>query len=114
MGKSFIAFFIIGLIVVEALCNTLYINEEDYDPACASIAYFVVGILIALLPLVRVKPDTEWYIPSWVVRGVKILGLSLIGLFLYVEAMEVFAEVPVDYRWAYLLPIMKIMCLRLV
>ena len=114
MGKSFIAFLIIGLIVVETLCNTLYINEEDYDPACASITYFVVGIFIALLPLIRVKPDTEWYIPTWVVRGVKILGLSLIGWFLYVEATKVFAKVPVDYRWADMLPIMKIMCERLV
>ena len=114
MGKSLIAFCILGLIVVEALCNTLYINEEGYDPACASITYFVVGIFIALLPLIRVRPDTEWYIPTGVVRGVKILGLSLIALFLYVEAKEVFAKVPVDYRWADMLPIMKIMCQRLV
>ncbi|MBX2871678.1 MAG: hypothetical protein KTR30_06255 [Saprospiraceae bacterium] len=114
MGKSFIAFCIIGLIVVETLSNTLYINEEDYDPACASITYFVVGILIALLPLLKVKSDMKWYISAKVIWGVKILGLSLIGLFLFIEAKEVFAKVPVDYRWADMLPIMKIMCQRLV
>lgn len=114
MGKSFIAFCIIVLIAVEALCNTLWINEEGYDLACASISYFVVGILIALLPLIRVKPDTEWYISARVVQGVKLLGLFLIGWFLYVETKDVFAKVPVDYHWADMLPIMKIMCQRLV
>ena len=114
MGKPLIAFFIVGLIVVEALSNTVFINTEEYDPACASIAYFVAGLCIALLPLIRVKPNTRWYISAWVVKGIKMLGLLLIGLFLFVEAKDVFAKVPVDYHWADMLPIMKIMCQRLV
>lgn len=114
MGKSIIAFIIIALVVVETLCNTLFINEEEYDLACTSITYFAAGILIALLPLIRVKPDTHWTIPSWVLY----LVLAVVGIwgcfFLVEEARIVFEKVPVDYRWADMLPIMKIMCRRLV
>ena len=114
MGKSIIAFIIIGLVIVEALCNTLWINEKIYDNYCASITYFVVGLLIALLPLLKVKPDTDWQVPRWIIHLILTLGLSLVSLFLFTEAQALFQKVPVDYRWADMLPIMKIMCRRLV
>lgn len=115
MGKPGLSFLLIVLIVLEGLCNTLFINEDElYDIATASITYFVVGILIALLPLLPTKAGATWLIPRSITRGILTIGLGLIGLFLYVEASAVFEKVPVDYHWADMLPIMKIMCERLV
>ncbi len=115
MGKASLSFLLIVCIVLEGLCNTLFINDDElYDVATASTTYFVVGILIALLPLMPTKAGTTWMISTRITKGILFLGLGLIGLFLYVEASAVFEKVPVDYRWADMLPIMKIMCERLV
>ncbi len=114
MGKSSLSFLLMVCIVLESLCNTLFLNDDFYDKAYTSITYFVVGILISLFPLLPSRNPANWLISARISKGILALGLIMMGSFLYIEARAVFEKVPVDIRWADMLPIMKIMCERLV
>lgn len=110
IDKSLISILLVFLIVIEGLSNTLFIN--DFDKQNTSIAYFICGLLIAVLPMIKVRPSEGVLIS---LRSQQIvLGLGLLGLtyHLYLEAIPLFNEIPIDYRLADMLPILKIMCQR--
>lgn len=110
IDKSLISILLVFLIVIEGLSNTLFIN--NFDKQNTSIAYFVCGLLIAVLPLIKVRQSEGILIPR---RNQQIiLGLGLLGLtyHLYLESIPLFNEIPIDYRLADMLPILKIMCQR--
>lgn len=110
IDKSLISILLVFLIVIEGLSNTLFINE--FDKQNTSIAYFICGLLIAVLPLIKVR-QSEGILISRSAQQI-LLGLGLLGLtyHLYLESLPLFNEVPIDYRLADMLPILKIMCQR--
>jgi len=110
IDKSLISILLVFLIVIEGLSNTLFINE--FDKQNTSIAYFICGLLIAVLPLIKVRQSEGILIPRSAQQI--LLGLGLLGLtyHLYLESLPLFNEVPIDYRLADMLPILKIMCQR--
>jgi len=110
IDKSLISILLVFLIVIEGLSNTLFINE--FDKQNTSIAYFICGLLIAVLPLIKVRQSEGILIPRSAQQI--LLGLGLLGLtyHFYLESLPLFNEVPIDYRLADMLPILKIMCQR--
>lgn len=110
IDKSLISILLVFLIVIEGLSNTLFINE--FDKQNTSIAYFICGLLIAMLPLIKVR-QSEGILISRSAQQI-LLGLGLFGLtyHFYLESLPLFNEVPIDYRLADMLPILKIMCQR--
>lgn len=110
IDKSLISILLVFLIVIEGLSNTLFIN--DFDKQNTSISYFICGLLIAILPLIKVRQSDGILITR---RNQQIiLGIGLLGLtyHLYLESIPLFNEIPIDYRLADMLPILKIMCQR--
>lgn len=110
IDKSLISILLVFLIVIEGLSNTLFINE--FDKQNTSIAYFICGLLIAVLPLIKVQQSEGVLIPRSAQQI--LLGMGLLGLtyHLYLESIPLFNEIPIDYRLADMLPILKIMCQR--
>lgn len=110
VNKSIISILLILLVIVEGLCNTIFINY--YDKENSSIVYLVVGLFISILPLIKVKAAETIDIPGKAYRAALTLGMLGISFYLYKEAKPLFANIPIDYRLADMLPILKIMCER--
>ncbi|MEZ5043080.1 MAG: hypothetical protein R2828_24500 [Saprospiraceae bacterium] len=110
LNKSIISILLILLVIVEGLCNTIFINY--YDKENSSIVYLVLGLFISILPLIKVKATETIDISGKAYRVALTLGMLGISFYLYKEAKPLFANIPIDYRLADMLPILKIMCER--
>lgn len=104
------------LLIVEVLCQNhwlmllpdveiTYFYEVTYY-------YFIAGLLICLLPLIRIKPYQPVY--SKMAFYATLLGFAAICGFTYFFVNDIFLKWPLDYRSADMLPVISVMGERFV
>src|SRR5271154_3338500 len=112
VSKKYLRTVFIGICLTEAMCAT-YFLEIGHAAAFFSMAYFIagigIGILLLFLPPIH-RPDVPSLRQHYGAEFFfKILLIAALAFYLFHASKTVFAENPLDYRNADMLPVIKIM-----
>src|SRR5580693_3253273 len=110
-SKKYLKAAFVTACIIETLCATYFLEIENVA-SFVSIVYFIAGISIGILILFfpqneknisasQRKYDVEFFF--------KILLIAGVVFFLFYESKNLFAENPIDYRNADMLPVIKTM-----
>lgn len=122
--KKNLTFLLLLFVLLETICHVFGIIH--WNKAGTSIVYFSSGIFIALLPLIKTRfsPAVRQSYSLAVQQSrnslhayasIVIFVIFLVGLSYYSwqHASVIFANHPIDYKIADMLPVIQIMCERL-
>ncbi len=103
-----------GAVTLEVYCQVA--TPKELDIQTTSILYFISGLLIALLPLFKIKPTPFKGENNRILKEVSLLFYGTMLIFLIPPAFErataLFHRFAVDYKVADMLPVLKIMVER--
>jgi hypothetical protein len=111
LSKKYLRPAFVTACIIETLCATYFLEMKN-AASFFSIIYFIAGISVGILILFfphykknisvsQRKYDAEFFF--------KILLITAVGLFLFYGSKNLFAENPIDYRNADMLPVIKTM-----
>lgn len=96
-------------VIIEILCTTSWIFHNNRY--VISGLYFICGLAISILPMLKVKDRSNFY-PIRNYRWISPTFFIAVAAFICYHSNNIFREIPINYRVADMLPIMKIMSQR--
>lgn len=112
--KNLWSVLLFAFVTLETYCQVA--RPKELDIQTASILYFISGLFIAVLPLIKIKPNPFEGENKRILRELNLLLFLLFLIFLIPPALErataLFQRFAVDYKVADMLPVLKIMVER--
>lgn len=112
--KTFWAILLILFVTLETYCQVA--PSKNLAIQTASILYFISGIFIAILPLIKISPLPSQGKDARILRHFQLLLYATLLILLipysYEWAVKLFERFAVHYKVADMLPVLQIMCQR--
>jgi len=108
------------LVILEILCTSHFVGEDRGLYAYTSLPFFLLGIIIPIIPLIKLPHSEEDFLkkrPAWIgyiIAGLKISLLGVLGFELIKNGGKIIDKVPIGIEYADMLPIIKVMCQRFI
>jgi hypothetical protein len=115
MNRRFlISCLLLALVYVEVRCQTSWLQTYPADRVLVSWGYALAGLLIGILPLIKLRAAAPKLYFLNLRSGLLIWPVLIwLGYLLVTQAQRLFAQTPVSYQVADMLPVITRMCERL-
>lgn len=112
--KIFCSILLVLFVTLETYCQVA--SSKALPIQTASILYFISGIFIAILPIIKVNPTPSKGEDARIIRQFHLIlytaFLVLLMPYAYEWAIKIFGRFAVHYKVADMLPVIQIMCQR--
>lgn len=118
LKKKLSTFLLLIFVCLEILCHTFWL--KDGDTQMLSIIYFIVGLCIGILPLLKfgnfIETDSlsekGQFFRNNLIKGISLIFLAILSVFIFQNAVEIFHKNPIDQKVADMLPVLETMAKR--